>query len=49
MIFECPEETKAVDKDRYMAIDLGIYNLATIVTTTGSPPAINTVASPSLS
>ncbi|MCD9025544.1 RNA-guided endonuclease InsQ/TnpB family protein [Cohnella silvisoli] len=40
LIFECPVETKMVDKERYMGIDLGIDNLATIVTTTGSKPVL---------
>lgn len=33
-------QIEAGDKERYMAIDLGIDNLATIVTTTGSQPIV---------
>ncbi len=40
LIFEYTVETKALDKERFMAIDLGINNLATIVTTTGSQPVL---------
>jgi putative transposase len=40
MIFECTVETKVVEKGRYMSIDLGVNNLATIVTTTGSRPVL---------
>ena len=40
LIFECPLETAALDKDRYMSIDLGIDNLATLVTTTGIRPVL---------
>jgi putative transposase len=40
IIFECTAEIKAGDKTRYMSIDLGVDNLATIVTTTGSQPVL---------
>jgi putative transposase len=40
LIFECPLETVLLDKDRYMSIDLGIDNLATLVTTTGLQPVL---------
>jgi putative transposase len=40
LIFACPLETKMTEKGKYMAIDLGIDNLATIVTTTGSRPVL---------
>ena len=40
LIFEIAIETKMMDKGRYMAIDLGVDNLATIVTTTGTRPVL---------
>jgi putative transposase len=40
VIFECPLESKKMENQRYMAIDLGIDNLATIVTNTGSKPTL---------
>jgi putative transposase len=40
LVLVCPLETKARNKERYLAIDLGINNLATIVTTTGSSPVL---------
>jgi putative transposase len=40
LIFECPLETVSLDKDRYMSIDLGVDNLATLVTTSGSQPVL---------
>ncbi len=40
LIFECAAATEMLDKERFMAIDLGINNLATIVTTTGSRPIL---------
>ena len=40
IIFESTFETKVFDKERYMAIDLGVDNLATIITTTGSQPIL---------
>jgi putative transposase len=40
LIFDCPFEPKKVENQRYMAIDLGIDNLATIVTNTGRKPTL---------
>uniref|UniRef100_UPI0018F290CD RNA-guided endonuclease InsQ/TnpB family protein n=1 Tax=Paenibacillus alkalitolerans TaxID=2799335 RepID=UPI0018F290CD len=40
LIFACSMETKQLDKERYMSIDLGVEHLATIVTTTGSRPVL---------
>ncbi len=40
LIFESLVETEALDKERFMAIDLGLNNLATIVTTTGLQPVL---------
>lgn len=40
LIFDCPLEPKNFDKNWYMAIDLGIDNLATIVTNTGRKPTL---------
>jgi putative transposase len=40
LIFECTLEISSLDKDRYMSIDLGIDNLATLVTTTGLQPVL---------
>ena len=40
LIFEIAIETKMMDKGRLMAIDLGVDNLATIVTTTGTRPVL---------
>ncbi|WP_223067749.1 RNA-guided endonuclease InsQ/TnpB family protein [Paenibacillus caui] len=40
LIFACTIETKTLDHGSCMAIDLGVHNLATIVTTTGSRPVL---------
>jgi putative transposase len=40
LIFDCPYEPKKMENQRYMAIDLGIDNLVTIVTNTGSKPTL---------
>jgi putative transposase len=43
LIFDCPFEPadpKKVENQRYMAMDLGIDNLATIVTNTGKKPTL---------
>jgi putative transposase len=40
IIFEYRAETKVVENERYMAVDLGIDNLATLITTTGSRPVL---------
>ncbi|WP_214628263.1 RNA-guided endonuclease InsQ/TnpB family protein [Paenibacillus agaridevorans] len=40
LIFACPMEEKEAAQANVLAIDLGVDNLATIVTTTGSKPVI---------
>ncbi|MEK4510605.1 RNA-guided endonuclease InsQ/TnpB family protein [Paenibacillus sp. FSL K6-2524] len=40
LIFACPIEQKEVLQEHVLAIDLGVINLATIVTTTGAKPIV---------
>jgi putative transposase len=40
LIFECSRKTEVIKNGHYMSIDLGIDNLATMVTTTGSQPVL---------
>ncbi|OXS52842.1 transposase [Cohnella sp. CIP 111063] len=40
LVFERSIAVEARDKERFMAIDLGVDNLATLVTTTGSQPLL---------
>ncbi|KRE97709.1 transposase [Paenibacillus sp. Soil766] len=40
MVFACRIEERELDKEHVLAIDLGVDNLATIVTSTGSKPVL---------